>query len=357
MRKKTYKILFIILFIIMNLVFNCNTVHAEYTSTSLNSNKQIMRVGNKLEFKLNYNEAHKNTNTYPTVISSNPSIVSVQNKGGIYEITAEKEGNAEVKVTVRYATRTTLIAIEEINIEITVFGEEEILQDKIDAGNQTVTDMKNAYKTIPGANASADEIDTFVKSDATYNNLNSLKTVSKDTAKIWRDKLDAARIDQITRAMYTETIGTLENYINGNNLDTNKNNLSQQMNAAVSATNTTIEGYEMQLQSIIEGSNRVEGNFTDIFDDISYYEPTDSSEGQQLINKANVILTIITNIGMVIAVLMSAILGIKYMLGSVEEKADYKKGMIPYLVGAFLLFGICTIVKVMQQFGESINNI
>ena len=39
------------------------------------------------------------------------------------------------------------------------------------------------------------------------------------------------------------------------------------------------------------------------------------------------------------AVVLVAFLGIKYMLGSAEEKAEYKKDMIPYLVGAFLLFG------------------
>ena len=48
-------------------------------------------------------------------------------------------------------------------------------------------------------------------------------------------------------------------------------------------------------------------------------------------------------------------MGIKYMLGSVEEKADYKKDMIPYLIGAVLLFAITVIVKVLQQIGQSIN--
>ena len=45
------------------------------------------------------------------------------------------------------------------------------------------------------------------------------------------------------------------------------------------------------------------------------------------------------------------------MLGSVEEKAEYKKDLLPYFIGSILLFGICTIVKVLQTLGESINNI
>ena len=39
------------------------------------------------------------------------------------------------------------------------------------------------------------------------------------------------------------------------------------------------------------------------------------------------------------------------------DKSEYKKDMIPYLVGACLLFGITVIVKVLQQIGQSINNI
>lgn len=46
------------------------------------------------------------------------------------------------------------------------------------------------------------------------------------------------------------------------------------------------------------------------------------------------ILGIIQTIGVVLAVVILAILGIKYMMGSAEEKADYKKSFIPYIVGA-----------------------
>lgn len=45
------------------------------------------------------------------------------------------------------------------------------------------------------------------------------------------------------------------------------------------------------------------------------------------------------------------------MLGSVEEKAEYKKDLVPYVVGAFLLFGIGTILKIIISIGNSINNI
>ena len=68
----------------------------------------------------------------------------------------------------------------------------------------------------------------------------------------------------------------------------------------------------------------------------------------------NKILTIITTVGMVLAVVLVAILGIKYMMGSTEEKAEYKKSMIPYLVGAVLVFGASAIGRTVVNFGQSI---
>ena len=60
-----------------------------------------------------------------------------------------------------------------------------------------------------------------------------------------------------------------------------------------------------------------------------------------------VIMTFITNIAMILSVVIIAILGVKYMMGSVEEKAEYKKSMVPYVVGALLIFGAGTIGKIV----------
>lgn len=67
----------------------------------------------------------------------------------------------------------------------------------------------------------------------------------------------------------------------------------------------------------------------------------------------NILAPIIT-VGVVISITMVMVLGMKYMLGSVEQKAEYKKSMIPMLVGAILLFASSTIVGIiygiMQNF-------
>ena len=50
-------------------------------------------------------------------------------------------------------------------------------------------------------------------------------------------------------------------------------------------------------------------------------------------NKAANVVATIRNIAAIAAVVIIAILGVKYMLGSVEEKAEYKKSFMPLIIG------------------------
>lgn len=73
-----------------------------------------------------------------------------------------------------------------------------------------------------------------------------------------------------------------------------------------------------------------------------------SSEATNSMSKiGGTIINFITNAAMILAVVVIAVLGVKYMIGSAEEKAEYKKSMMPYLVGAVLVFGATTIAKVV----------
>ena len=65
---------------------------------------------------------------------------------------------------------------------------------------------------------------------------------------------------------------------------------------------------------------------------------------------------ILQTVGIVVAVVVLMVLGIKYMMGSAEEKAEYKKTMIPYVVGAILIFGATTIANMVYQFANGLNN-
>ena len=80
-----------------------------------------------------------------------------------------------------------------------------------------------------------------------------------------------------------------------------------------------------------------------------------SADTSKVVNLGATIVTIMKTVGIVVAVVLLLILGIKYMMGSAEEKAEYKKTMIPYLVGAILIFASTTIVNVVYNIANGFN--
>ena len=66
------------------------------------------------------------------------------------------------------------------------------------------------------------------------------------------------------------------------------------------------------------------------------------------------IVKIVSTIGSVVSVVVLIVLGIKYMMGSAEEKAEYKKTLLPYIIGAALVFAASTIASVVFNFASSI---
>ena len=68
----------------------------------------------------------------------------------------------------------------------------------------------------------------------------------------------------------------------------------------------------------------------------------------------NNIIGIIQVIGSLIAVAMVLVIGIKYMMGRAAARAAYKKTMIPYLIGAILLFIGVNVVSIVADFAQNI---
>ena len=61
------------------------------------------------------------------------------------------------------------------------------------------------------------------------------------------------------------------------------------------------------------------------------------------------VIGVITTIGSILSVIVLIILGLKYMMGSVEERAEYKKTMMPYVIGATILFGASTFASAIYN--------
>lgn len=66
------------------------------------------------------------------------------------------------------------------------------------------------------------------------------------------------------------------------------------------------------------------------------------------------VLGVIRLIGTVLSVAMVMVMGIKFILGSAEEKAEYKQSMKPYLIGAFMLFSGTFLPEIIYKFSQSI---
>lgn len=90
--------------------------------------------------------------------------------------------------------------------------------------------------------------------------------------------------------------------------------------------------------------------------DTDLYKPTDltGSDYEEAFALGGTLVSGIQLVGTVIAILGIMILGIKYMVGSVEEKAEYKKTLIPYIIGCVFIFAISNIVSIIYQLASQI---
>lgn len=77
---------------------------------------------------------------------------------------------------------------------------------------------------------------------------------------------------------------------------------------------------------------------------------TNDSARKSIKTSMNKIIGFLQTIGTIVAVVTILVLGIKYMMGSTEEKAEYKKSMMPYFIGAILIFAATNIAKLVYNF-------
>ena len=64
-------------------------------------------------------------------------------------------------------------------------------------------------------------------------------------------------------------------------------------------------------------------------------------------NVAGTIVNWIWGISIVVAVIVIMVIGLKYVIGSTQEKAKYKESLIPLVVGIVLIVFASTIAKIL----------
>ena len=72
-----------------------------------------------------------------------------------------------------------------------------------------------------------------------------------------------------------------------------------------------------------------------------------SIQDSQIKTVSDQIYNILLAIGTVIAVIIGAILGIQFMVGSMDEKAKVKESLIPFVIGCVIIFGAFGIWKLI----------
>lgn len=80
-----------------------------------------------------------------------------------------------------------------------------------------------------------------------------------------------------------------------------------------------------------------------------------ASDTATAFRSAGVIVNAIINVGLVISIVMFMALGMKYMMGSIEERAEYKKTLIPICIGTLMLFVSGKIVSVIWSIMSQVN--
>ena len=76
-------------------------------------------------------------------------------------------------------------------------------------------------------------------------------------------------------------------------------------------------------------------------------DSTDTISEDGLVEISNSILGVLIPVGIVASVIVTAILGIQFMFGSTENKAEVKQALLPWGISIFVLFSAFTIWKVI----------
>lgn len=81
------------------------------------------------------------------------------------------------------------------------------------------------------------------------------------------------------------------------------------------------------------------------------YDPSTGKEEvpDEIQTKVNNVFSMVQIVGIVISTVGASVLGVKYILGSVEAKAEYKKTMIPYIIGIIFIACTPTIVRLIYN--------
>ena len=115
---------------------------------------------------------------------------------------------------------------------------------------------------------------------------------------------------------------------------------------------TIIINFNINIYANIENELKISAVSQDPIENPNAYKPNITPENE-IGEMAGSLLGTINVIGVVCAIVVLIVIGIKYMLGSIEERAEYKETLKPYLIGAFILFSGSTVPQIIYQIAKN----
>lgn len=70
-----------------------------------------------------------------------------------------------------------------------------------------------------------------------------------------------------------------------------------------------------------------------------------SVDTSKFVSTAGKIIVLLRNFSIIAGVILIIVLGVKYMMGSVEQKSDYQKSFVPLVIGIILVIGATSIAS------------
>lgn len=220
------------------------------------------------------------------------------------------------------------------------------------AASENFTTIKVAKKsTIPSDNASAAKISKYIQKNGTsgvsistlckwYNTVGSSDTVS--VSKI-DSELKSKSANEIKSYCSSKTSSDLKSSVPSGVLSSWEGKVTD------SDTKNKLGEANEKVKKESE-DKKTESNIYYSTISPSDFEPsTDLYSDEKAMKKAGKIIAAIQGFGSVVSLGVLVYIGIRYMLGSIEEKAMYKETMLPYIIGAILVFAGTNIVGALYN--------
>lgn len=167
---------------------------------------------------------------------------------------------------------------------------------------------------------------------------NDPKSLSEDVKNKWRETIDN---DTEQSEEYREQARLL---LEGNSLS--------ETNQQVDSTQSPIYKYPSKTGQAGNSEENLEDMIKDADDFINVGQV--NIDQATLSNFSKTMYNILLVIGVIVAVIVGAIIGLKLMTSSIEEKAEAKKLLIPYVVGCVVVFGGFAIWKLVVTILQNI---